>query len=161
MSGFAASIQKTAGIPKQPSDWQSAKENEPRINAKLDESRLVMIRVLPLIRGSWSLNTQYPNYTITNSPLIRVHSRNSQLTQGWFQLLCFRLGCRRVLRTEASGFAAVNPACAKAAAVHGRAACRPASTGKAGGRFQLPGGNGSRQQNGRQWLQTMWFCLSF
>ena len=66
-----------------------------------------------------------------------------------FPLLCLRPGGRRVLRTEASGLAGVSPAGAETAAMHGCTARCTASAGEAvGGRSQLPGGNGSRQQNG-------------
>jgi hypothetical protein len=96
----------------------------------------MMIRALPLPFAALG----FLNYLITKLPDYQIPFDS--------QLLCFRFGCRRVLRTEAGGLAAVNPACAEAAAVHGRTACRPANTGDSV-RSQLPGGNGSRQQNGR------------
>jgi hypothetical protein len=122
-------------------------EDEPRTNAEMriksDDSRTPMHSRLPVLK--------LLNYQITRLPnLSRLPSLNSRVTQSWFQLLCLRSGCRRILRTKAGGLAAVNPACAEAAAVHGRTACSAASARKGmDARFQLSGGNGSRQQNGR------------
>jgi hypothetical protein len=101
-------------------------EKTSRESTKLHESNLGMIRVLRTHSRRSVLKLL--NYQITRLPnLSRLPSLNSRVTQSWFQLLCPRSGCRRVLRTKAGGLAAVNPACAEAAAVHGRTACRAAS----------------------------------
>ena len=92
-----------------------------------------MIRVLPMhLRPSV---LKLLNYQITR--LLNL-----------FDLLCFRFGCRRILGTKARR-TTINPAGAEAAAVHSCAACTAAKGDALSARFQLPGGNGSRQQNGR------------
>ena len=99
-----ASFQKTTTNPNQLATGDQPEKTKPRIR-EVARIKLVMIRTLPPNRGSRFL-----------------------------KLLCFRFGCRRVLCTEAGGLAAVNPAGAEAAAVHGRTARRPAHTGEAGAR---------------------------
>src|SRR5579859_7513895 len=103
---------------------------------------------LVMIRALHSSVARSLNYQITRLPTPKFAFVRGN--QGWFQLLCSRSGWRRVLRTEAGGLAGVSPAGAEAATMHGRTAGCAASAGEAvGGHSQLPGGNGSRQQNGR------------